>query len=230
MWSYCPLCDRRDYCETAVRCRDWSAVAKALEHDGIYADQADDGVYHTWRSPLCSQDDSYYDEDGPSLHPDIVYVDVDGGCSDNGRVSALSSYGIYFGPGNRYNRGVRFRDSQVATNQRAELKAAATAIQLALQLALHRKLGGGDARAEILVVRSDSAYVVNGIVDWIYKWMDNGWRNSRGLPVSNMDLWQTLHSAVIRLEQRAGVDVAFWKVDRDDNRHADALARQALAN
>lgn len=48
-----------------------------------------------------------------------------------------------------------------------------------------------------LTVVSDSAYVVNAFVDaWWEKWQRNGWRNAKGDPVANRDLWEPLIAAV----------------------------------
>lgn len=67
------------------------------------------------------------------------------------------------------------------TNQRMELEAALHAVGV---LAWHYD--------EIVVV-SDSAYLVNCFNNnWYFGWERNGWRNSKGMPVANQDLWQEL--------------------------------------
>jgi ribonuclease HI len=44
-----------------------------------------------------------------------------------------------------------------------------------------------------VTIFSDSQYVVNPIAKgWIYKWRENRWKGSDGLPVKNLDLWQIL--------------------------------------
>ena len=46
---------------------------------------------------------------------------------------------------------------------------------------------------------SDSAYVVNCFNDnWIEKWKNNGWVNSKKEPVLNRELWETLDELVIK--------------------------------
>ena len=73
----------------------------------------------------------------------------------------------------------------------------------------------------------DSAYVYNGITDWVHGWMRNGWRNSKKEPVANQQLWLDL----IEQKQRFS-DIAFHKVkghaDNDGNNHADTLANRAM--
>ena len=44
---------------------------------------------------------------------------------------------------------------------------------------------------EVLVV-SDSQYVVNGLNGYIWNWATNGWKNSKGQPVANRDLWEEM--------------------------------------
>ena len=43
-------------------------------------------------------------------------------------------------------------------------------------------------------VVSDSEYVVNGITDWLPKWMQNGWKSKSKEPVKNQPLWEALHT------------------------------------
>jgi ribonuclease HI len=42
---------------------------------------------------------------------------------------------------------------------------------------------------------SDSEYVIKGINDWIFGWINKGWKNSNKKPVANQELWQALHEA-----------------------------------
>lgn len=45
---------------------------------------------------------------------------------------------------------------------------------------------------EPITIVSDSQYVVQGISDWIYGWMKNGWIGSNGTPVKNKEYWKRL--------------------------------------
>jgi ribonuclease HI len=74
------------------------------------------------------------------------------------------------------------------TNQRMELTAVLEAL---------RSLPGP------LEVVSDSTYVVNCFRDrWWEGWRRRGWRNARGEPVANQDLWKDLVAAVV--DERPG--------------------------
>jgi ribonuclease HI len=72
-------------------------------------------------------------------------------------------------------------------------------------------------------VISDSAYVVNCFHEaWIHKWRQNGWKNYKGKPVVNRELWETLDAL------QACFDVTWKKVKGHDghvmNERADKLA------
>lgn len=45
---------------------------------------------------------------------------------------------------------------------------------------------------ELLIAYSDSAYVINGITQWIDGWVRKGWRSSSKKEVLNPDLWKQL--------------------------------------
>ncbi len=94
-------------------------------------------------------------------------VYTDGACSGNpgpgGWAWAVSAAHFASGPAAR------------TTNQRMEISAAYEAV---------RALPGP------LVVVSDSTYVVKCFNDgWWRGWLKKGWRNSKGEPVANQDLW-----------------------------------------
>ena len=68
------------------------------------------------------------------------------------------------------------------TNNRMELMAAIGALE-----ALTRPCK--------VVLTTDSRYVMQGIEQWLPRWMANGWRTADGKPVKNQDLWERLAAA-----------------------------------
>lgn len=103
----------------------------------------------------------------------------------------------------------------VPTNQQMEIMAAILAL---------RKIKTNRPRK--VIIRSDSAYVVNCFRDgWIPNWRERGWKNSGGKPVANRALWETLDAWV------AIHDVTFEKVKGHSgdryNDMADELATKA---
>jgi len=76
-------------------------------------------------------------------------------------------------------------------------------------------------------VYSDSAYVVNCFRQgWMRNWKRNGWKNSKGLPVENQELWKELD----RLMDKHQVEYIKVKGHSDNelNNHCDFLAREAI--
>jgi ribonuclease HI len=74
---------------------------------------------------------------------------------------------------------------KLTTNNRMELMAAISALE-----ALSKPV-------EITIV-TDSAYVKNGVTEWIHGWKRNGWRTAGKDPVKNVELWQRLDAAQAR--------------------------------
>ncbi|BAF87527.1 ribonuclease H [Azorhizobium caulinodans ORS 571] len=98
-----------------------------------------------------------------------------------------------------------------ATNNQMELRAAIEALNV-----LPMDAAG--------VIRCDSEYVVKGVSDWRSGWERRGWRNSKGQPVANADLWRTLYRLS---DDRPGVRFAWVRGHAGDpgNELADMLAR-----
>jgi ribonuclease HI len=102
----------------------------------------------------------------------------------------------------------------LTTNNRMELMAAIAALEAL-------------ARPSDITVVTDSAYVKNGITDWLAGWKRKGWRTAGGPPVKNVDLWQRLDAA----QARHKVDWRWIKghAGHAENERADELARAGMA-
>jgi ribonuclease HI len=101
------------------------------------------------------------------------------------------------------------------TNQRMELQAAIEAIDSHLD-------------DEELVIVSDSAYLINCMNHrWYDTWMANRWRNVRGEPIANADLWRALMAFL-----KENPKIRFEKVKGHSgdigNDHADRLATKGI--
>jgi ribonuclease HI len=102
----------------------------------------------------------------------------------------------------------------MTTNNRMELMAAISALE-----ALTKPV-------DITIV-TDSAYVKNGVTEWIHGWKRNGWRTAGKQPVKNAELWQRLEAAQARHK-------VVWRwikghAGHAENERADALARAGMA-
>ncbi|MDO5529033.1 MAG: ribonuclease HI [Paracoccus sp. (in: a-proteobacteria)] len=100
------------------------------------------------------------------------------------------------------------------TNNRMELMAAISALETL-------------SRASRITVVTDSAYVKNGVTQWVHGWKRNGWRTADRKPVKNAELWQRLDAA----RERHEVEWRWIKghAGHPENERADALARAGMA-
>ncbi len=102
----------------------------------------------------------------------------------------------------------------MTTKNRMELIAAISALEA---------LG----RASDITLVTDSAYVKNGVTEWMFAWRRRGWKTADGKPVKNEDLWRRLAAA----EARHQVKWQWIKghAGHEENERADALARAGMA-
>ena len=121
----------------------------------------------------------------PILHNTIHTVYIDGSCIKNGAASAQAGIGLFWGDGHPWNSSIALTADSTPTNSKAELTAAIKAIQQA-----------GENNLTDLVIKSDSKYVVNGITEWVQKWMNNGWKTSSGEQVKNKKEWTDLMNVI----------------------------------
>ncbi|MDM7255266.1 MAG: ribonuclease HI [Paracoccus sp. (in: a-proteobacteria)] len=99
------------------------------------------------------------------------------------------------------------------TNNRMELMAAIRALETL-------------TRPSRIVIVTDSAYVKNGVTQWIHGWKRNGWKTADRKPVKNVELWQRLDEA----QQRHQVEWRWIKghAGHAENERADELARAGM--
>lgn len=102
----------------------------------------------------------------------------------------------------------------LTSNNRMELLAAISALETL-------------AKPSEITVVTDSAYVKNGVTEWIHGWKRNGWRTAGKDPVKNAELWQRLDQA----QARHRVQWRWIKghAGHEENERADALARAGMA-
>ena len=99
----------------------------------------------------------------------------------------------------------------LTTNNRMELMAAISALETL-------------SRPSEITVVTDSAYVKDGITQWIHAWKKGGWTKKN---LKNIDLWQRLDAAAARHK-------VTWRwikghAGHAENERADELARAGMA-
>ena len=137
------------------------------------------------------------------MKPVTIYTD--GACIGNpgpGGYAAILRY-------NSHEKVVRGADPKT-TNQRMELMAA---------------IAGLGVLKEICAVEviSDSQYLIRGMTEWVKQWQAKGWKNGRGRPVENRDLWE-------KLVHVAGKHRITWTWVRGHNGHPENARCDRLAN
>jgi ribonuclease HI len=76
-------------------------------------------------------------------------------------------------------------------------------------------------------IMTDSAYVKDGITQWVGNWQRNGWKNSSGARIANKSLWERLVATVNRMRR---VEWSWVKahIGRLLNECADMLATRGV--
>ncbi len=145
--------------------------------------------------------------------PDLIAY-TDGACSGN---PGPGGWGVLM-QAREGAEVVKQRELQggeaMTTNNRMELMAAISALESL-------------SRPSALTIITDSAYVKNGVTEWIHNWKRRGWKTAGGPPVKNVELWQRLDAAQARHQ-------VIWKwikghAGHEGNERADALARAGMA-
>lgn len=161
-------------------------------------------------------------------HNDSIIVAIDGACRGNGYSGACSSYGVYFSQNSPLNISSLI-EGPAQSSQKAELAACVTALKFVRCFAGMAKMGHLKDLESLsgVIIKADSEYLVRGITEWVPKWRLNGFKNAKGRPVVNANLFQEIDGLVQELASK-GVSCYFWHVLRGDNKQADKLANQAL--
>ncbi|WP_135450766.1 ribonuclease HI [Tabrizicola caldifontis] len=143
-----------------------------------------------------------------------LFAFTDGACSGN---PGPGGWGVLM-QAREGNTVVKERElsggEPLTTNNRMELMAAISALEAL-------------ARPSEIVIVTDSAYVKNGVTEWIHAWKRRNWRTAGGSPVKNVELWQRLDAAQARHK-------VTWRWIRGhaghpENERADELARAGMA-
>ena len=139
----------------------------------------------------------------------VIYMYTDGACKGNPGPGGFGVISVK-------NKEVQYKYSESCdntTNNREELKAILHVFELA------------DKNPNLYyIIMSDSAYCVNIINDWIFKWSNNNWKRSNNQPVENLDLIQSLYKYLIKDFWNCQVMKVRGHSNIINNELADALA------
>lgn len=105
---------------------------------------------------------------------------TDGACKGNPGIGGWGALLVW-----GQHRKELFGGSMLATNNQMELTAVIKALSV-----LNRSCP--------VIIHTDSAYVKNGMTQWIDGWKRKGWRTADKKPVKNVELWQALDALVAK--------------------------------
>ena len=153
-----------------------------------------------------------------------VVIAVDGASRGNhdSSIDSQAAWGVYFGKNCAFNRCGLVAGSK-QTNNVAELEG----VRQALKTVIARRANGEIQGWREIIIKLDSQVVARTFEEWVWNWANNGWRTSRNKPVENQPVVQDIHSIICGMEAD-NMAVRFWRVGREWNKEADALANEAL--
>lgn len=142
-----------------------------------------------------------------------IIIFTDGGCrGNNGQEDSVGGYGIFMQYGD-YTKEI-YAGERSTTNNIQELKGVINALKALKTTHIPVEL------------YCDSAYVVNGINQWVKGWKRNGW-TKKGGEIKNLELWKELDRLVALQD-----DLQILKVrghsGNEGNERADYLANKAM--
>lgn len=104
-----------------------------------------------------------------------------------------------------YSYRIKEGDILIGSKSGIEEKAAHNRTTLKLIIQSLEAIASNDIFFDIKII-SNNYHVVQGINSWLNVWKNNGWKNSKGVLVKNLDLWKS----IVRLTLQHSVE-AIWK-------------------
>lgn len=159
-----------------------------------------------------------------------IEIYTDGACRGNGQVTnAPAGIGCVLLIPDRqpifFKEKLRFEQN---TNNKAEICAVIRALELLFKN--YSPFDKSEFAKDKLIIYSDSAYLINGITNWINGWRANGWINSKKEPVKNRELWENLDRKIKFFEQDFNIEFVKVKGHSGNkwNEKCDELANSAM--
>jgi ribonuclease HI len=163
---------------------------------------------------------------GSQFRPQMrsIVIAVDGAARGNSNTDPNSrgGWGVFWGKNCKSNDCGILAPDVKQTNSRAELEA----VRQALRGLLRRRANGELLGWKQVIIKLDSDYVKKTFDEYISEWQKRGWKKSDGKVPKHLGLIQEIHSMILDIELNGAV--RFWRVDREWNKDADALANKAL--
>ena len=148
-----------------------------------------------------------------NIPPEAQIVYTDGACPSNGKDSSTAGIGIFYGINDPRNISLRL-PGLYQTNQRAELYAVVKTLETYPSPPPPPSSSSSShplPQDRMLVIVTDSKYVIKGITEWSLTWERNNYLNSQKSPVVSKDLFIRARRKINEL-RLAGVVVEFRHV------------------
>jgi ribonuclease HI len=124
----------------------------------------------------------------------MIRVFTDGACRSNGKANAEAGYAGYFPDNKEWSFATKMPESEMQTNQRAELKAIHDSVDI-----IFEKCGSPAETA--IQIYTDSMYSKNCLTTWLPGWMKNKWRTAEGSDVKHRDLIEHLSLRLTKFKE-----------------------------
>ncbi len=92
------------------------------------------------------------------------------------------------------------------TNNRMELMAAQQALSFIETRKIEGRPNSSNGERSRIEIYTDSAYLLQGVIGWMYGWEKNGWKTKTGEDVLNQDIWKEIAALVFRLKLKHEID------------------------
>lgn len=142
-----------------------------------------------------------------------VEIYTDGGARGNGKEDSLSAWAYTMSYGDSVKEG--YKAVLGKTNNEMELQACIEALKALKRFNIP------------VVLYSDSAYVVNGITEWVKGWKKRGWTKADKKPILNLNMWKELDSLNNKFSDISWIRVK-GHADNEGNNRADELVNLAM--
>jgi len=142
----------------------------------------------------------------------MTKIYCDGACKGN---PGYSGSGIIIYKDNKIIRMAgAFEES--GTNNTAELKALIHSLKIAERI------------NEKCIIKTDSSYSRNSIIEWAYSWKKKGWKKKGG--IKNLDLIKEAHTLYDLLKENVVIEHVKGHAGIEGNEEADKMANYAVEN
>ncbi|PNP38047.1 hypothetical protein TGAMA5MH_10146 [Trichoderma gamsii] len=165
---------------------------------------------------------------GDEVDTDSLVLSIGGTCRNPGTRGVRAAWGVYFRPESPYNASALLDAALPQTLARAEIEALRQALST-----IEAKFISSDFQPRRCIIKTNSSYIQRVFPSLVRRLRADGGRNVFGEKVVFYELLRDIEERFEDLGYgdgiEGGTDVIFWCVAQEENREADGLAVDALA-